>query len=140
MNSFKFVLVLMTCLIISQKSISQDCLQCESLLEEMKSDPLFVSYLSISKTMIDIYKSNYNEQTYDPILDSTIMSDSTMSIVEKYTALGYKGARLLDLLYEKLLIMHGKLEDKYPEFRGLTEDEQDKFNELAILYYNTLKE
>lgn len=139
----KFARYLIPLLFISlvNKGYSQ-CDRCTTLMQQVKEDKLFLSFLAVNESIVNVYAENAKNAPRSENMreqDSIYMRDSTVSIEQKFEAMNYKGLKVIRELSLQASEMLAKLEDRYPLLKELTDDEHKVFIKMSIEYYNALK-
>ena len=126
---------------VSNQSYSQ-CSNCSVLFEQIKQDKLYISFLAINESIVNLYAENAKNAPRSENVrerDSIFMRDSTISIQEKYAAMNYKGLKVITDLNRQAMESLAKLEEIYPLLKGLTDEQFAIFIRMSTEYYQSLK-
>jgi len=126
---------------VNHKGYSQ-CSECSVLFEQIKQDKLYISFLAINESIVNLYAENAKNAPRSENVrerDSIFMRDSTISIQEKYAAMNYKGLKVITDLNRQAMESLAKLEEIYPLLKGLTDEQFAIFIRMSTEYYQSLK-
>lgn len=127
---------------LSANFCNAQCDSCSSLLEQMKNDKDFISFMATNEAIVNAYVENAKNSPRPNELrteDSLYMRDTLISIEEKFDRMGYKGLKIIKDLNLQAMELLSKLEISYPLLKDLREEEYPIFFKLATEYYKSLK-
>ena len=141
MKLFIRTLLIVVFFAANHKGYSQ-CNECSVLFEQIKEDKLFISFMAINESIVNLYTENAksaprSENVWER--DSVYMRDSTISIQEKYNTMNYKGLKVITDLNRQAMETLAKLEEIYPLLKELTDDQFKIFIRMSTEYYKSLK-
>lgn len=118
------------------------CAKCVTLFDQIKGDKLFISFLAINDSIVNLYSDNAKNSPRPNNLreqDALYMRDRSITVDQKFDSMGYKGLTVIRALNAQCIATLSKLETAYPLLKTLTEKEYLDFIKMSTEYYYSLK-
>jgi hypothetical protein len=107
----------------------------EVLFQQIKNDSNYISFYRIMLADVEIYMANAKKDTK---LDSAVLRNKNLTMKEKYQTLNYSGYETVNASGPKLMKLLAYIQNVYPLFNELTDEERARFVRLSNVYVKKL--